>query len=52
MSYLMSNYAPLAVTFVKGDGCNLIDDKGDIYLDALSGVAVTALVMLTLKFLK
>ena len=43
MSYLMSNYAPLAVTFVKGDGCNLIDDKGDIYLDALSGVAVTSL---------
>ncbi|MCH9645351.1 MAG: aspartate aminotransferase family protein [Proteobacteria bacterium] len=43
MSYLMSNYAPLPVTFVKGDGCYLTDDKGDIYLDALCGVAVTGL---------
>ena len=43
MSYLMSNYAPLAVTFVKGNGCYLTDDKGDTYLDALCGVGVTGL---------
>lgn len=39
----MSNYAPLDVTFVKGEGCYLIDDKGDEYLDALCGVGVTGL---------
>ena len=43
MSYLMSNYAPLSVTFVKGSGCYLTDDKGDTYLDALCGVGVTGL---------
>ncbi len=43
MSYLMSNYSPLAVSFVKGNGCYLTDDKGDIYLDALSGVGVMSL---------
>ncbi len=43
MSYLMSNYAPLKVNFVKGEGCYLTDDKGDKYLDALSGVGVVNL---------
>ncbi len=43
MSYLMSNYAPLEVTFVKGKGCYLTDTKGDQYLDALCGVGVTGL---------
>ena len=43
MSYLMSNYAPLEVTFVKGGGCYLTDTKGDQYLDALCGVGVTGL---------
>ena len=43
MSYLMSNYAPLEVTFVKGEGCYLTDTKGDQYLDALSGVGVVGL---------
>jgi acetylornithine aminotransferase len=43
MSYLMSNYAPLAVTFVKGTGCTLTDTKGEQYLDALSGVGVVGL---------
>ncbi len=43
MSYLMSNYAPLAVTFVEGSGCYLTDDKGATYLDALCGVGVTGL---------
>jgi len=43
MSYLMSNYAPLEVAFVKGKGCYLTDTKGDQYLDALCGVGVTGL---------
>ena len=43
MSYLMSNYAPLSVTFAKGSGCYLTDDKGTTYLDALCGVGVTGL---------
>ncbi|SMN11603.1 Acetylornithine aminotransferase [uncultured Candidatus Thioglobus sp.] len=43
MSYLMSNYAPLNVTFTKGEGCYLTDIKGDKYLDALSGVGVVGL---------
>jgi acetylornithine aminotransferase len=43
MSYLMSNYAPLAVTFIKGEGCYLTDTQGEKYLDALSGVGVVGL---------
>ncbi len=43
MSYLMSNYAPLEVTFIKGEGCYLTDTKGDQYLDGLSGVSVVGL---------
>lgn len=43
MSYLMSNYAPLEVAFVKGKGCYLTDSKGNKYLDALSGVGVVGL---------
>ncbi|VVH56640.1 Acetylornithine aminotransferase (EC [uncultured Gammaproteobacteria bacterium] len=43
MSYLMSNYAPLAVTFTKGEGCYLTDTQGEKYLDALSGVGVVGL---------
>ncbi len=43
MSNLMSNYSPLEVTFVKGDGCWLTDNKGDQYLDALSGIGVVNL---------
>jgi acetylornithine aminotransferase len=39
----MSNYAPLEVKFIKGEGCYLTDDKGDIYLDALCGVGVVGL---------
>ena len=40
MSNLMSNYSPLEVTFVKGEGCWLTDTKGDQYLDALAGIGV------------
>ncbi|MBA5249849.1 MAG: aspartate aminotransferase family protein [Gammaproteobacteria bacterium] len=43
MSYLMSNYAPLEVTFVTGQGCYLTDTKGQQHLDALSGVGVVGL---------
>lgn len=43
MSYLMSNYAPLDVAFVKGSGCWLFDAQGVRYLDALSGVGVVNL---------
>ena len=43
MSNLMSNYSPLEVTFVKGEGCWLTDLNGDEYLDALSGIGVVNL---------
>jgi len=40
---LMHNYAPLPVTFEKGEGAYLWDTQGKQYLDALSGVAVCGL---------
>ena len=43
MSNLMSTYLRLPVTFVKGEGVWLWDDRGDCYLDALSGIAVCGL---------
>jgi acetylornithine/N-succinyldiaminopimelate aminotransferase len=39
----MSTYLRLPVTFVKGEGVWLWDDRGDCYLDALSGIAVCSL---------
>ncbi|MCW5601664.1 aspartate aminotransferase family protein [Nitrosomonas sp.] len=39
----MSTYLRLPVTFVKGEGVWLWDDRGDCYLDALSGIAVCGL---------
>jgi len=42
-THLMHNYAPLSVTFEKGEGAWLWDNKGRKYLDALSGVAVCGL---------
>jgi len=41
--YLMKNYAPLPVTFTKGEGAWLWDTEGNQYLDVLSGVAVCSL---------
>jgi len=41
--HLMHNYAPLPVTFVKGEGAWLWDSNGNRYLDALCGVAVCGL---------
>ena len=39
-SHIMPTYARLAVTFEKGEGAWLWDDKNQRYLDALSGIAV------------
>ena len=41
--FLMKNYNPLPVSFVKGEGSWLVDDRGERYLDALGGIAVCAL---------
>lgn len=39
----MSTYLRLPVTFVRGEGVWLWDDRDDCYLDALSGIAVCGL---------
>ena len=39
----MTNYAPLQVSFVSGEGAWLTDTDGQRYLDALSGIAVCGL---------
>ncbi len=39
----MKTYAPLPVTFTHGEGVWLWDNKGNKYLDALCGIAVTGL---------
>ena len=41
--HLMNTYGRQPVTFVRGEGAWLWDDKGEKYLDALSGVAVNGL---------
>jgi acetylornithine/N-succinyldiaminopimelate aminotransferase len=41
--HLMNTYGRQPVTFVKGEGVWLTDTAGDLYLDALSGVAVNGL---------
>ena len=40
---LMNTYGPRSTTLVRGEGCWLWDDKGNKYLDALSGIAVCGL---------
>ena len=40
---LMQNYAPLAISFEKGEGATVWDTAGKSYLDALGGIAVCAL---------
>jgi acetylornithine/N-succinyldiaminopimelate aminotransferase len=42
-SFLMPNYAPPPVTFVRGEGSRLWDVDGKEYLDFLGGLAVTSL---------
>lgn len=41
--HIMSTYAPMPVTFNKGNGAVLTDTNGKEYLDALSGIAVCGL---------
>ena len=41
--HIMTTYAPMDVTFDKGEGCYLWDQNGRQYLDALSGIAVCGL---------
>lgn len=43
MSHLMNNYARLPVAFTHGQGCNVYDEQGRCYLDALAGIAVNTL---------
>jgi acetylornithine/N-succinyldiaminopimelate aminotransferase len=40
---LLPAYARASVTFVEGNGCWLMDDNGDRYLDFAGGIAVVAL---------
>jgi predicted acetylornithine/succinylornithine family transaminase len=42
-TFLMGNYKPASVHFVRGSGSELFDDTGRRYLDLLSGIAVTSL---------
>lgn len=41
--HIMNTYGRLPVSFVKGEGCYLFDEKGESYLDALTGIAVCGL---------
>ena len=43
MESLMSAYGRLPVSMVRGQGATLWDENGKPYLDALSGISVTAL---------
>jgi len=43
MSAIFQNYARYPLTFVKGEGCKLTDDKGDVYVDFGSGISVVNL---------
>lgn len=40
---LLENYRRAPVTFVAGEGCELIDEHGERYLDMIGGIAVCAL---------
>ncbi len=41
--HIIQTYGRLPVAFVRGAGAQLWDDKGEVYLDALSGIAVCGL---------
>jgi acetylornithine aminotransferase len=43
MSHVMNTYARLPVAFTHGQGCRITDTEGQVYLDALSGIAVSTL---------
>jgi len=40
---LLENYNRAPITFVAGEGCELIDESGERYLDCIGGIAVCAL---------
>ena len=40
---LLENYKRAPITFVAGEGCELIDENGERYLDCIGGIAVCAL---------
>jgi acetylornithine aminotransferase len=42
-NHLMNTYAPLPVSFARGEGAWLWDEDGKRYLDAISGLGVVAL---------
>jgi acetylornithine/N-succinyldiaminopimelate aminotransferase len=42
-AHLLLNYARAPVTFVRGEGVELIDEHGTRYLDFVAGIAVAAL---------
>ena len=42
-AHVLGNYGRFPQRFVKGEGCWLIDDKGDRYLDFLAGIAVNVI---------
>jgi predicted acetylornithine/succinylornithine family transaminase len=42
-NHVLPTYARAPVTFVEGDGCWLIDDNGERYLDFAGGIAVIGL---------
>ena len=39
---ILQTYGRAPVTFVRGEGCRLYDDKGNDYLDCLAGIAVAS----------
>ena len=39
----LRTYKRAPITFVAGEGCELIDDRGNRYLDCIAGIAVCAL---------
>jgi len=41
--HLLANYGRVPITVVRGEGCWLIDDRGERYLDLVAGLAVCAL---------
>ncbi len=41
--YLMQTYRPLPVSFVRGEGVYLYDERGKRYLDMVAGIAVNSL---------
>lgn len=43
MNHLMNTYGRLPVTFKTGHGATLTDSQGQLYLDAVSGIAVCSL---------